>query len=69
MYEFIVQYQIDQSVNQKRTGGKRKLVLLHLLLKIKIIFYPNDALNKNIQVIRATAHELYAQTGKTLFTL
>ena len=55
---------------QPETNGREKKIgLATFVIKIKIIFYPNDALNKNIQVIRATAHEPYAQTGKTLFTL
>ena len=37
---------------------QKKTVLATFVIKIKIIFYPNDALNKNIQVIPASAHEL-----------
>ena len=37
---------------------QKKIVLATFVIKIKIIFYPNDALNKNIQVIPASAHEL-----------
>ena len=61
---------LNRPKRQPETNRReRKIVLATFVIKIKIIFYPNDALNKNIQVIRATAHEPYAQTGKTLFTL
>ena len=56
---------LNRPKRQPETNGREKKIgLATFVIKIKIIFYPNDALNKNIQVIRAPEHELSYPTRR-----